>query len=94
MLPSGHASLITTTLIALALGYIVCSLASKEKGTLKTTGYIIGISIIVISSLLLVSKILKVAGKGRFGSKAKMVIQHRMSMQGPGMQEKSGMPQE
>ena len=32
-------------LFALALGYIVCSLAKKEKGLLKTTGYTIGIAI-------------------------------------------------
>lgn len=86
MLASGHASLITTTLIALALGYIVCSLASKEKGALKTAGYIIGVSIIVISSLLLVSKILKVAGKGCY--KAKMMMHQKMPMPGPGKQQK------
>ena len=45
-------------LIALALGYIVYSLAKKEKGLLKTTGYAIGIAIIVISSVIVLGKVL------------------------------------
>jgi len=48
----------TMALIALALGYIACSLAKKEKGVLKTVGYIIGASIIVVSSLLILVKII------------------------------------
>lgn len=45
-------------LLTLALGYIVCSLAKKEKGLLKTTGYAIGIAIIAISSLIVLGKVL------------------------------------
>ncbi|MBU4036871.1 MAG: hypothetical protein KKA35_10635 [Proteobacteria bacterium] len=45
-------------LIALALGYIVYSLAKKEKGLLKTTGYAIGIAIIAISSVIVLGKVL------------------------------------
>lgn len=45
-------------LIALALGYIVCLLAKKEKGLLKTTGYTIGIAIIAISSVIVLGKVL------------------------------------
>jgi len=48
----------TLALLALALGYIVCSLAKKEKGLLKTTGYFIGIAIVVISSVLILSKLI------------------------------------
>ena len=48
----------TLALLALALGYIVCSLAKKEKGLLKTTGYTIGIAIIAISSVLVLGKVL------------------------------------
>jgi len=39
-------------MLALALGYVVCTLAKKEKGLLKTTGYAIGIAIIAISSVI------------------------------------------
>ena len=53
----GHVSGIPA-LLALALGYIVCSLAKKEKGLLKTTGYAIGIAIIAISSVLVLGKVL------------------------------------
>jgi len=45
-------------LIALALGYIVCLLAKKEKDLLKTAGYAIGIAIIVISSVIIIGKVL------------------------------------
>ena len=45
-------------LIALAMGYIVCLLAKKEKGLLKATGYTIGIAIIAISSVLVLGKVL------------------------------------
>ena len=53
----------TLSLLALALGYIVCSLAKKEKGLLKTTGYTIGIAIIVISSVIVLGKVLWTAKK-------------------------------
>ena len=45
-------------LIALALGYIVVTLANKEKGRLKSYGYIIGVAIIIVSSLLILAKVL------------------------------------
>lgn len=44
-------------LIALALGYIVCSLANKEEKALRKAGYVIGISIIVLSSLLILGNL-------------------------------------
>jgi len=53
----GHMNGISA-LIALALGYIVCSLAKKEKGLLKTTGYAIGIAVIAISSVIVLGKVL------------------------------------
>lgn len=49
-------------LLALGLGYIVCSLAKKEEGVFRAIGYIIGISIIVISGVLIISKVLWTAG--------------------------------
>lgn len=48
-------------LIAVALGYIVCTLAKKEKGLLKSTGYAIGIAIIAISSVIVLGKVLSTA---------------------------------
>lgn len=39
------------TLIALALGYIVCHMAKKEDKAMKITGYIIGTFIITLSAL-------------------------------------------
>lgn len=53
----GH-SMGIVALITLALGYIVCSLAKKEKGLLKAAGYIIGIAIIAISSVTVLCKVL------------------------------------
>ena len=52
----GHANGIVA-LITLALGYIVCSLAKKEKGLLKTMGYTIGIVIIALSSVIVLGKV-------------------------------------
>jgi hypothetical protein len=48
----------TTAMITLALGYIVVTLANREKGRLKTIGYIIGVAIIITSSLLILAKVL------------------------------------
>ena len=48
----------STLLIALALGYIVCVLAKKEEKALKSIGYIIGTSIIIVSSVLILAKLL------------------------------------
>ena len=67
-----------TALVALALGYIVCILAGKEKGILRKAGFLIGISIIAISSMLIVGKILctlKLCPKLACMSKAEMPMQ-------------------
>lgn len=53
----GHEN-VTILLVALALGYIVVVLANKEKGRLKSYGYIIGAAIIITTSLLILAKIL------------------------------------
>ena len=37
------------TFLSLALGYAVCVAAKKQEGLLKTVGYVIGISILVLS---------------------------------------------
>ncbi len=52
----GHMSGVLA-LIALALGYIVCLLAKKEKGLLKTAGYAIGVAIIAISAVVVLAKV-------------------------------------
>lgn len=48
---------VATLLIALALGYVVCSIAGKEEGSLKKLGYALGSIIIVLSCLLLIGKL-------------------------------------
>ncbi len=35
--------------LSLALGYVLCVLAKKEKSLLKTVGYALGISILVLT---------------------------------------------
>lgn len=45
----------TGLLISLATGYLVCYLANKEKGALKTLGYLIGGFIILLSSLFIIT---------------------------------------
>ena len=37
--------------LSLSLGYVVCVLADKQQGNLKTLGYTIGISAVVLSLL-------------------------------------------
>jgi len=37
--------------MSLALGYILCILAKKQEGVLKTLGYTLGISILALSLL-------------------------------------------
>ena len=49
---------VATLLIALALGYIVCSLAGKEEKGLKRIGYLLGTGIILISGILILGKLL------------------------------------
>jgi hypothetical protein len=49
-------------LLDLALGYIVCYLASQLKaGLLKKVGYLIGVAIIVISGLMVAGKVMFMA---------------------------------
>ena len=45
-------------LIALAMGYIVCTQAKKETKGLKVLGNIIGTVIIAISGIIIINKIL------------------------------------
>jgi uncharacterized MAPEG superfamily protein len=45
-------------LIALAMGYIVCYLANKEQKLLRSMGNLIGLFIIIISTLFLIAKYL------------------------------------
>jgi hypothetical protein len=42
-------------LLALAAGYLVCTVAKKEQGTSKTVGYIIGVAIIVVAGALILN---------------------------------------
>ncbi|MBI5123910.1 MAG: hypothetical protein HZA72_00650 [Candidatus Omnitrophica bacterium] len=41
----------TALFMSLAIGYILCILAKKQEGLLKTVGYVLGIAILVISLL-------------------------------------------
>lgn len=54
--------------ISLAIGYVLCVLAEKQKGTLKTAGYTLGIAIIVLSLLYGVADTFSMAGGGKFKS--------------------------
>ncbi len=45
-------------LIALCSGYLVLSVANKEKQNIRSTGYAIGIGVIVLSILLIISSML------------------------------------
>jgi len=45
-------------LMALATGYLVCSIAKKELGIIKTVGYIIGIGIIMVAGLSILNGLL------------------------------------
>jgi len=40
---------IAIVLLAFGIGYIVCVVASKERGLLRSSGYVIGMAIIVSS---------------------------------------------
>ena len=46
---------IAMALIALGIGYIVCDLADKQKGSLKPAGYVIGTVIIILGTVILVN---------------------------------------
>ena len=45
----------TGLLMSLGAGYVVLFLANKEKGGLRTLGFIIGVSIILLSSIFIVT---------------------------------------
>ena len=73
-------------LIASAAGYLVCSLAKKEHGTLKTVGYIIGVGIIVAAGLLILNDLVtsarchKMMKGGGMGSMSMMQGKGKMMM--------------
>ena len=68
----------TIALVALAVGYIVCILAKKETGTLKKIGYIIGVSVIAVSSVIVIGKILCTT---RICPTQPMMMHHQMPME-------------
>jgi len=59
-------------LVALALGYIVCYLASREEKTLRLAGYFIGVFIILLSAMLIVNNV--VLGARFCGKRAGVVM--------------------
>lgn len=48
---------VATLLFALGFGYIICCLSKKEDKDLKQLGHLIGMSIIVLSSVLTIASI-------------------------------------
>ena len=66
-------------MIALALGYIVVVLANKEKGRLKSYGYIIGVAIIIVSSLLILVKFVWITTYD--SNRCGILMHHKMMMQ-------------
>ena len=69
----------TLALLALALGYIVVTLANKEKGRRKSYGYIIGVAIIIVSSLLILAKVLWITTGATKCDR--ILMHHKMMMQ-------------
>lgn len=71
----------TLALLALALGYIVVTLANKEKGRLKSYGYLIGAAIIIASTLLILAKFVwittGVSSRCGVSMRQKMMMQER-----------------
>jgi galactitol-specific phosphotransferase system IIC component len=70
-------------LLSLALGYVLCILARKEEGTLKTLGYALGIGMIILSLVyaLLASAICPYgyrSGPGISGKMAKPCLTMKM----------------
>lgn len=43
--------LLKSILLALSLGYVICVIAKKQEGLLKSLGYTIGISILTLTLL-------------------------------------------
>lgn len=68
-----------TLFLSLSLGYVLCILAKKQDGLLKTVGYTLGISII---ALTLIAGVIGSEGKcGMMGGKSPchmMKMQHKM----------------
>jgi hypothetical protein len=62
--------------ISLSLGYVLCILAKKQEGVLKTLGYALGVAILVMSlgHALLISYTAR--AHGPWGAKHCMVIEH------------------
>jgi len=71
-------------LLAMGVGYIVCYLAKREEGVLKTAGYAIGITIVVLSAVILVNNMLLEASFCRMDKKmcAGMMMPHHGMMKG------------
>ncbi len=61
--------MVLTVFFALGMGYLVLIGASKEKGLVKSAGYLIGLVLIVASLLLLGFKAYKCAGGKMCGYK-------------------------
>jgi len=55
--------------LSLGLGYVLCVLAAREKGVLKTVGYTLGIAILVLTLLygVMASCGEKMGGMGKMG---------------------------
>lgn len=68
-----------TLFLSLALGYVLCILAKKQDGLLKTLGYTLGISIMALS---LLGGIVESCAKNCMMNK--MVCMHTMMKHGPG----------
>jgi len=71
---------IAIALVALALGYMVCSRAVQEKGMLRKIGLIIGVLVIAGSCFLLVLKINKMVRYGCFGMGPRKYDTHKKLM--------------
>lgn len=70
-------------LIALCAGYLVLSVANKEKQNIRSTGYAIGIGVIVLSILLIISSMLinmRILGEMNMMGPRGRVPMHQMMM--------------
>ena len=69
-------------LIALCAGYLVVSIASKEKQNIRSTGYAIGIGVIALSILLIISSLLinlRILGEANMmDPRSRMPMRHMM----------------
>lgn len=85
MLMHGEMSL-ELLLIALGIGYLVCTQARKEAKALKTLGYIIGAGLIAIAAVLIATKVIWFCGYSKMCPLKSMLMQKGM------MQEQMLMP--